>query len=267
LPGPPGFVGCPAGSVAGHGKTGKPYFLENGAKEEYNRQKGKEREMKLKSLNDDGQIRCVIYDCDGVILDSFESNRRFYNYFRTALGQPPLTEEELKFAHTHTSREALRFLFRNDSDLEDRAQGLLSRVDPLETIAYLKLEPNVLSTLDTLKGKGVIRAISTNRANSMKYVMEKFNLQPYFELVVTALDVKNPKPNPESVEKIIRTFSLKEKETVLVGDSEIDRQAALAAGVKFIAYKNKEIHADAFIEDHLAILDLLFKGGSRGEEG
>jgi len=223
--------------------------------------------MKLKALNDDGQIRCVIYDCDGVLLDSLESNRRFYNYFRTTLGQPPLTEEELKFAHTHTAREALRFLFQNNRELEDKAQSLLSRVDPLETIAYLKLEPNILPTLDALKGKGVIRAVSTNRANSMKYIMEKFNLKPYFDLVVTALDVHNPKPDPESVEKIIRTFSLDEKETVLVGDSEIDRQAALGAGVKFIAYKNKEIDADAFIDDHLAILDLLFKGVSHGNGG
>ena len=223
--------------------------------------------MKLKALNDDGQIRCVIYDCDGVLVDSFESNRRFYNYFRTTLAQPSLTEEELKFAHTHTAREALRFLFRNNPDLEAKAQSLLSRVDPLETIAHLKLEPNVLPTLDALKGKGMIRAVSTNRANSMKYIMEKFNLKPYFDLVVTALDVQNPKPDPESVEKIIRTFSLDEKETILVGDSEIDRQAALAAGVKFVAYKNEEIDADAFIDDHLAILDLLFKGGSHGNGG
>ncbi len=221
----------------------------------------------MKALNRDGQIRCVIYDCDGVLLDSFESNRRFYNYFRTALGQPSLTEEELKFAHTHTAHEALRFLFRNNLDLEAKAQSLLSQVDPVETIAYLKLEPNVLPALDALKGKGVIRAVCTNRANSMKHIMEKFNLKPYFELVVTALDVQNPKPSPESVEKIIRAFSLDEKEAVLVGDSEIDRQAALAAGVKFIAYKNKEISADAFIDDHLAILDLLFKEGSRGNVG
>ena len=118
--------------------------------------------MNLKTQNEDGRIRCVIYDCDGVLLDSLESNRRFYNYFRTTLGQPPLTEEELKFAHTHTAREALRFLFRNNPDLETKAQSLLSRVDPLETIAYLKLEPNVLPTLDALKGKGMIRSTENN---------------------------------------------------------------------------------------------------------
>jgi len=222
--------------------------------------------MEMKTLKEGGKIRCVIYDCDGVLLDSFESNRRFYNHLRTTLGLPPITEEELKFAHTHTVHEALRFLFRISPDLEARAKDLLSQVDPRETVVHLKLEPNVLSTLDTLKGKGMIRAVSTNRSNSMKYILEKFGLQPYFELVVTALDVQNPKPHPESIQKIIQAFSLKEKETVLVGDSEIDRQAALAAGAKFIAYKNKEISADAFIDDHLAILDFLSEEGGRSNE-
>ncbi len=55
------------------------------------------------------KIRCVIYDCDGVIIDSLDSNRLFYNTFRTRLGLPPLTAEELQYAHTHTVDEALRF--------------------------------------------------------------------------------------------------------------------------------------------------------------
>jgi HAD superfamily hydrolase (TIGR01509 family) len=218
---------------------------------------GEKMETRMKPLDGDRKIRCVIYDCDGVLFDSLEVNRKFYNLICTALGRSPLTEEELKYAHSHTVREAIQFLFRNDQDREQKALGLLPQMDPQETIAYLKIEPNLLLTLKILKEKGIIRAISTNRSTTMKPIMERFELRPYFDLVITALDVQNPKPHPESIEKIIQTFSLKKEETVFVGDSEIDRQAAGSAGVKFIAYKNKEIAADAFIEDHLAILKLL----------
>ncbi len=207
--------------------------------------------------NGDRKIRCVIYDCDGVLLDSLESNRRFYNNFRTTLGRPPLTEEELKYAHTHTTYEAIHHIFGGDPSLTKPALELLSKADPEDSLRYLKLEPHLLPTLEALKGKGIRRAISTSRTTSMKPIMERFELGPHFDLVVTALDVQNPKPHPESIEKIIQTFSLKKEEAVFVGDSEIDRQAAGSAGVKFIAYKNKEIAADVFIEDHLAILDLL----------
>jgi phosphoglycolate phosphatase-like HAD superfamily hydrolase len=91
----------------------------------------------------------------------------------------------------------------------------------------------------------------------MEHIMERFNLRPYFEMVVTALDVKNPKPHPESIEKIIEAFQLKKEEAVFIGDSEVDKQTAESSGVKFVAYKNREIAKDLFIEDHLDLLNLI----------
>jgi len=94
----------------------------------------------------------------------------------------------------------------------------------------------------------------------MKYIMEHFGLWPFFDMVVTALDVKNPKPHPESIEKILQGLNLKKDEAVFVGDSEVDQQTAKSSGIKFVAYKNKEIPSDAYIQDHLALLDLVSDG-------
>ena len=91
----------------------------------------------------------------------------------------------------------------------------------------------------------------------MPHVMDRFNLWPFFDMVVTALDVKNPKPHPESIEKILQKFNLKREEAVFIGDSELDQQAAQSAGIKFVAYKNKEIPSDAFIEDHRELLSFI----------
>jgi phosphoglycolate phosphatase-like HAD superfamily hydrolase len=81
-------------------------------------------------------------------------------------------------------------------------------------------------------------------------------------MVVTALDVQNPKPHPESVEKILQKFNLNREETVFVGDSEVDEQTAKSSGVKFIAYKNKDIVGDAYIDDHLDLLHFLQDGSA-----
>jgi HAD superfamily hydrolase (TIGR01509 family) len=222
--------------------------------------------MGIEPRDGNRKIRCVIYDCDGVLFDSLEANRKFYNFICTTFGRSPLTEEELKFARSQPVKEAIHFLFRNDLDGEQRALGLLPRIDPRETIAGLKMETNLLPALKKLKEKGILRAISTNRSTTMKPIMERFELTPYFDLVITSLDVQNPKPHPESIEKIVQTFSLTKEEAIFVGDSEIDRQAANSAGVKFIAYKNTGIAADAFIEDHLGILNLLSGGENHGDE-
>ena len=202
-------------------------------------------------------FRCAIYDCDGVLFDSLDTNRRLYNYICTTVGRPPLTEEELKYAHMHTVLEALHFIFRNAESLERKALELLPGIDPKEYIPYLKMETNLLKTLKILKETGVFRAVNTNRTTSMRYVMDWFNLWPYFDLVITALDVKNPKPHPESIEKIIETFQVERTQTIFVGDSEIDKQAAESAGVIFIAYKNRQIANEFFIDDHLALINIL----------
>jgi HAD superfamily hydrolase (TIGR01509 family) len=119
------------------------------------------------------------------------------------------------------------------------------------------MEPHLLETLGRLKEAGIHRAISTNRTTSMPFVMERFNLWPYFDLVVTALDVKNPKPHRESIDKIVDSLKLDRSKVIFVGDSEVDRQTAESAGVKFVAYKNRNIRADLFIDDHLALLELV----------
>jgi HAD superfamily hydrolase (TIGR01509 family) len=128
------------------------------------------------------------------------------------------------------------------------------------------MEPHLFQTLERLKEKGILRVINTNRTTSMKYIMERYNLWPFFDMVVTALDVKNPKPHPESIEKIVQAFNLNKEQTVFVGDSEVDQQTARSSGVRFIAYKNKEIANDAYIDDHLALLNIISNEKNLREE-
>jgi HAD superfamily hydrolase (TIGR01509 family) len=207
----------------------------------------------------DSKIRCVIYDCDGVLFDSLEANTKLYNDLCAMVGRYPLREDEMQYVHTHTVFEALHFIFGEGDGLEKKALEILKekQVDLKNYVHYLKMEPHLLQTLERLKEKGMLRVINTNRTTSMKYIMERFNLWPYFEMVVTALDVEHPKPHPESVEKIIEAFRLKKEEAVFVGDSVVDKQTAESSGVRFIAYKNREIANDLFIEDHLDLLALL----------
>ncbi len=203
------------------------------------------------------KVKCVIYDCDGVLFDSIETNRKLYNDLCVSIGRGPLTEEELKYVHSSTVYEAIHFVFGHEDGLEQKVLDLFKQVDLRRYIGFLRMEPHLLQTLKVLREKGILTAVNTNRTTSMKHVMERFGLWPYFDMVVTALDVKNPKPHPESVEKIMERFGLNREEVILVGDSEVDRQAALSSGIKFIAYKNREVPNDAFIDDHLDLLDHL----------
>ena len=207
------------------------------------------------------EIDCVIYDCDGVLFDSLDTNRRLYDHIAVSMGRQALSESELQFCHTHTVYESVRHLFKGDEALEKKALEFLKNSVALnDFIMYLKMEPNLFETLNILKQRGICLAISTNRTTTMKAIMERFGLWSYFDVVVTALDVAKPKPDPESVERILNTLSVNRERTLYIGDSEVDRETAASSGVKFIAYKNEEMEADGFMHDHLDLLRFLLNG-------
>jgi len=210
-------------------------------------------------------IECVIYDVDGVLFDSLDANGRLYNKIAESIGRPPLSPDELHYCHTHTVYEAINHLFRHDREMEHKALEFLKEVDLRDFIVYLKMEPHLMETLEALRERRIKTAICTNRTTSMRHVMDRFNLWPYFDTLVTALDVKHPKPHPGSVHKILETLNVDKERTLYIGDSEVDRETALTSGVRFIAYKNEEIAVDGLIlNDHLDLLGLLSAAHSRG---
>ena len=109
--------------------------------------------------------------------------------------------------HMQTVQEALPFLFPGRPDLVQRAHEFIPTLNPHDFIPYMKMEPNLsreaLDALNPRRGP----AVDTNRTSSMNFVLDAFSLRPCFDLVVTALDVRNPKPHPESVGKFLTFFT------------------------------------------------------------
>jgi len=99
--------------------------------------------------------------------------------------------------------------------------------------------------------------IATNRTDTMDSVLEKNGLEEYFDLVVCAMDVKLPKPDPESLLKILDHFKIDSDQLVYVGDSKLDEVASNAANVPFIAYRNKGLTADYHISQLVEIKGIL----------
>jgi HAD superfamily hydrolase (TIGR01549 family) len=203
-------------------------------------------------------VRCIIYDCDGVLFDSLEANRRLYDRIAVSVGRGPLNDEELRYCHMNTVGDSIHRLFEDDPEGEARARAYwMEKIDFTDFIPYLIMEPHLLETLSALREKGILTAISTNRTTSMPHVMERFRLGPYFDMVVTALDVAHPKPDPESVARILGQLRAQPEETLYVGDSEIDLMTARSSGVRFVSYKNPAISMGMLIEDHREILRFL----------
>lgn len=205
------------------------------------------------------RYKAVIYDCDGVILDSIESNYIFYNRIMSGLGRPPidrLCKESERVLHTYSYRDVIEHFFGNDPQKEE-ALAIGKTIRYKELMPFMRREAGLVETLGVLKGK-VELAVCTNRAASMEMIIEDFGLTGFFSCVMTASQVQNPKPHPEPLLKVLDHYGIGPQEALFVGDSEVDRQAAAAAGVPFIAYKS-DLPALAVIERHQELLEHLFE--------
>jgi phosphoglycolate phosphatase len=187
-------------------------------------------------LNNRKKISAVIFDCDGVMFDSRQANINFYNHLLERYGLPLMTEDMVAYVHMNTADKSVRHIF-DGTPFTEEAQAYRMQMDYTPFIKDMVIEPGLKDLLGKLQPV-VGLAVATNRSNTIGDVLEQNGLSGFFDIVVSSLDVKNPKPHPESIHKILDFFDLAPDQAVYIGDSLIDLETARAAGVYFIAYGN-----------------------------
>jgi phosphoglycolate phosphatase len=201
--------------------------------------------------------KVIIYDCDGVLIDSRQSNQAFYNHILARFGLPAMDPGQLEVVHVSTAEQAIDYLFAG-TPFRAEAQAYQRVVDNSPFMALLRLEPHVRETLVKLRPT-YATAIATNRGKSLPLVLRNLGLEGLFDLTVTSYQVRHPKPHPECLWKILGHFHLDPEEALYIGDSEVDRIVSLKAGVPFVAYKNPWLKARYHLQDHLELLQVLGK--------
>lgn len=202
-------------------------------------------------------IQAVVFDCDGVLFDTETANRFYYSRILQHFDRPVLTNEQFAFVHMHTVAESIDYLFP-DEEIRAAAHDFRKSMDYRDYLKYLEIEPHLVALLEKLRPR-IKTAIATNRTDTMNRLLAEFNLNGYFDLVVTSSDVERPKPYPDVLLKILDCFELAPDQMIYVGDSKLDELAAEAAGIPLIAYRNRDLASDYHVntlKDLEALLDL-----------
>jgi HAD superfamily hydrolase (TIGR01549 family) len=201
------------------------------------------------------KVKVVIFDCDGVMFDSKQANIAFYNTILKHFGKPDLSDKDIEIVHMSTAEEAVNYLFRDDPRLPE-AQKYRLQIDYQQFINLMDMEPHLKEVLSSLHNRYYI-ALATNRTDSIYSILDRFKLDKYFDLVISSLDVSNPKPHPETIFKILDHFSIDTPEAVYVGDSTVDYELTRKTNIFFIAYKHPQLKADCHINDLRELLTIL----------
>lgn len=199
--------------------------------------------------------QAVIYDLDGVLIDSRDANLIYYNRLLQHFGLAPVRPEHWEIIQTRTSGEVIELLFP-DAGLAAAARAYEKQMTNDDIIPLIRLEPFVRSTLLELR-RGCRTAIATNRGKSLPLVLAYHHLTPLFDLTVSSAQIQSPKPDRRYLELILETFALSPRQALYVGDAQVDVQLAAAVGVPFVAYKNPRLSALSHIHDHRQLLSLV----------
>jgi len=200
-------------------------------------------------------ITIVAFDCDGVMFDTAEANRTYYNRILHHFKLPPLTDEQFIYTHMHTVDSSLDYILP-DRVLRKKADEVRKTLNYSSLIPFMKIEPGLITLLNKLRPR-YKTAIATNRSDTMDRVIQEHGLDGCFDLVISARDVERPKPFPDPLIKIMNHFSAIPENIIYIGDSELDEKAAKAAGIPFVAYNNPVLSAALHIKQLREIETLL----------
>ena len=199
----------------------------------------------------------VIFDCDGVMIDSRAANNVFYNRVLAYFGLPPMNLEQENYCFMATSRQALLHIvpphLHHEIDYVIRNEVVYQR----DIVPMLRLQPGFKGFIDNLRSRGVRMAVHTNRKlDGIQTVLDIFSLPSYFNPVVAA-DTAAPKPSAEGTRHICAVWQCPPQHVLFVGDSEHDKEAARGAGVIFAAFNGGQLRGEITAADYTALHNTL----------
>jgi HAD superfamily hydrolase (TIGR01549 family) len=175
------------------------------------------------------ELKAVLFDLDGVILDSFERQYAVFNDLRKKLGLKKIDREEFRKKLWGNSLEVNAKNYFKEQDFKKLHIDYNSLVK--EHVGKSKLPARTKEVLETIKKKKIKIGLVTNTTKQRTINDLRFHkIKHYFDAIMTADDVEKPKPYPDPIIKICEKLEIMPDETIFVGDTKNDYKAGKAAG-------------------------------------
>jgi len=196
-------------------------------------------------------LRAALIDLDGTLADTIADLAHAANAMRVELGLTALPQAlvatfvgkgtDMLIARMLTTTmitdsNALQTIRQVDPALFTRAREIFHRHYHEVNGRYSTLYPGVLDGLQALRDQGLRLAIVTNKASEFTLpLIAHLDLADHFDVVVCGDTCARRKPDPDPVCYACQQLNVSPAQSVLIGDSVNDVQAARAAGCRALA--------------------------------
>lgn len=207
-----------------------------------------------------------IFDMDGTIIDGYNAIWKTINFVRAFLGYSPVSYEDVRKNVGGGDKSLISTFFsENECGI---ALKIYRENNPRFLEGNVKLMNGAEELLNLLKEKGIKIGIATNRVRfSIMMVIEYLKIEEFFDYIVTADSVKNPKPAPDMLLKTLKHFQILPENVFYTGDMIIDWKTGKNAGVdtfivatgsdSFNEIKNAGVEKDKIFPDLISLKNFL----------
>lgn len=180
-------------------------------------------------------FRAIIFDLDGVLVDSYGCWRSLVNEGLALHGRGPLTKEEFD-ASWGQGVDADQQMFFPSWNVEEVIHFYNQRF--VEHARWVREEDGASAVLPRLKERGLKLGVASNSPTEVVHLLlAEARLLDFFDCIVGVDQVMQGKPAPDMVLRALSLLRMTADQTCYVGDSIFDEQAAFAARVFFVGYK------------------------------
>jgi HAD superfamily hydrolase (TIGR01509 family) len=186
-------------------------------------------------------LKAVIFDMDGVIIDSHPAHREAWRAFLQSVGRS-VSEAELDFVLDGRKRsEVLSHFLGELSEQEIQQYGDRKDAFFMERSLQVKLIPGVVELLDRLRSTPIATAVATSASKSRaQHMLDQWQLTEKFDVVVTGNDVARGKPDPSIYRLACQLLNTAPGNTLAIEDAISGIHAARAAGLACVAVAGHE---------------------------
>ena len=179
--------------------------------------------------------KLVIFDLDGTLLDTIADLAESANHALKQLGYPTRDVETIRtFVGNGVNKLLLRAL-PDEEKTEENMMRMRTHFVPYYDAHNADLSapyPGIVALLEELQAKGLRMAVASNKYQeaTVKLVKHYFPMIDFVEVLGQREGI-NVKPDPTIVFDILKKAGVSKEETLYVGDSGVDMQTAINAGV------------------------------------
>ncbi|WP_246525677.1 HAD family hydrolase [Geomobilimonas luticola] len=179
------------------------------------------------------EIKLIIFDLDGTLVDSLDDLTDATNHMLALAGRPALTREGVRQLVGQGARRLVeRALINGTEDEVEQGINAFLTYNGAHLADRSHPYPGVRETLDALQGRGLPLALISNKNVALcRGLLKVLGLDGYFAAVLGADSLPFRKPSPEPLFKLLRDFSTSPTTAIMVGDSVNDVAAGRGAGV------------------------------------